>query len=201
MAWALATGRTSHNWSNTPIAPFVVQSPRARRTKLRGRCSSHCQSSTVGEANPCGIAAVPVMPDDDVVALWSRVRMLERQWWSRARRDPQLVRFCAEQGLMPENMMVHGEVLFCLAGLKPAVIVTGLPPAMMEEFVGSVLLAAGLNGFLAVLALFARAKDVSLTRSSRGNPARSPSNRLGRCQRSCSISPVPPSRIVLEDRL
>lgn len=145
--------------------------------------------------------AVPVMLDDDVVALWSRVRMLERRWWSRARRDPQLVRFCAEQGLMPENMMVHGEVLFCLAGLKPAVIVTGLPPAMMEEFVGSVLLAAGLNGFLAVLALFARAKDVSLTRSSRGNPARSPSNRLGRCQRSCSISPVPPSRIVLEDRL
>ncbi|CEP00980.1 hypothetical protein PBRA_008292 [Plasmodiophora brassicae] len=89
------------------------------------------------------------MLDDDVVALWSRVRMLERRWWSRARRDPQLVRFCAEQGLMPENMMVHGEVLFCLAGLKPAVIVTGLPPAMMEEFVGSVLLAAGLNGFLA----------------------------------------------------
>ncbi|KDO20456.1 hypothetical protein SPRG_14328 [Saprolegnia parasitica CBS 223.65] len=107
---------------------------RCARCKVQRYCSRACQA----EAWPAHRTACGHMV---MATTW---QALEAAWWTQL---PVAVRQALEaDGLTITSMAFFGEVYFVLAGLKPCVVLTGVPTPWKEHFLEHVVRPSGVLG-------------------------------------------------------
>ncbi|ETW00433.1 hypothetical protein H310_07063 [Aphanomyces invadans] len=107
---------------------------RCVRCKSQAYCSKECQI----QAWPSHRAACANMT---CVQKW---RELETRWWRGVPHET--TQAMIENGLNPSSMAFYGEVYFTLTGLKPCVMLTGIPLAWRSSFLQSVIECSGVLG-------------------------------------------------------
>eukprot|EP00474_Spongospora_subterranea_P004005 CRZ04463.1 hypothetical protein [Spongospora subterranea] len=82
-----------------------------------------------------------------IADVWNNFQRIECDWWvSMIRKSPEIVNELQDNGLKPEAMMINGEILFCLLGLKPIVIASEIPEQWRSDFMEGVITRSGIDG-------------------------------------------------------